>query len=86
VAVLRCDGRRRRPAVRSLGGASAARALLMSILRFDFRAERRRELDHVLAVYESCRVIEVARPARAGRDSLIGSLLLSVLEEERGHG
>jgi hypothetical protein len=86
VAVLRSDGRRRRPAVRDLGGASAARALLTSILRFDFRAERRRELDHVLAVYESCRVVEVLRPARADRASLIGKLLLSLLEEALGHG
>jgi hypothetical protein len=80
IAVLRADGRRREPLVRPLSGASAARALLPSILRFDFRAERRRELDQVFAMYEKCRVVEVVRPARSARESLVGGKLLSLLE------
>jgi hypothetical protein len=86
VAVLRSDGRRREPAIRTLTGAEAAQAIFSSIVRFDVHGSRRAELDRVLTVYRSCPFVEIVRPSRPARVSLVGRLVLSALEGKIGNG
>jgi hypothetical protein len=80
VALLRFDNRRVAATIRPLGGAEAAGALVKAAVRFDLGASRHRELDQVLTLYRSCRVVEIVRPRTARQPSLLGPALKEALD------
>jgi hypothetical protein len=82
VVIVRRDGRLCEPRARALKGGEAVKALSRCVVRFDVLGQRRRELDQLFAVYDHCKVLEIARPTREAPQSLIGRLVMQLMEEQ----